>query len=174
MYLCMYVRMKKYIWKDWQYVTYNITTVCRAHLVSDVKNTAVQTAIKINQDANIFVSEFSRQVSFPLREGRQAYVLCIEGSATLTCQPLPDSDSTCSDSIVSKGQKQVRYLLYLYIRICMYVCMYVCMYTYTVCITNVCIVFECICYFIKLPIMHVTIHTYLHINIHTYKYILCN
>ena len=102
----------------------SVPTVCRAHLVSDVKNTAVQTAIKINQDANIFVSEFSRQVSFPLREGRQAYVLCIEGSATLTCQPLPDSDSTCSDSIVSKGQKQVRYLyVYMYVR--MYVCIHI-------------------------------------------------
>ena len=78
--------------------------------MSDVKNTAVQTAIKINQDANIFVSEFSRQVSFPLRAGRQAYVLCIEGSVTLTCQPLPDSDATCSDSVASKGQKQVRCL----------------------------------------------------------------
>jgi len=121
MYVC---KNEENRWKDWQYVNYNIPTVCRAHLVSDVKNTAVQTAIKINQDANIFVSEFSRQVSFPLREGRQAYVLCIEGSATLTCQPLPDSDSTCSDSIGSKGQKQVRYL-----HICMYVRMYVCIHT---------------------------------------------
>ena len=76
--------------------------------MSDVKNTAAVTAIKINQDANIFVTEFSRQVSFPLREGRQAYVLCVEGAVTLTCQPLPGSDSTCSDSVASKGHKQVR------------------------------------------------------------------
>ena len=53
-----------------------------AHLVSDVQNKAVSTPIKINQDANIHVSEFDlgKTVEFSVEEGRQAYVLCVEGS----------------------------------------------------------------------------------------------
>ena len=58
----------------------------RHHLVSDVENTAVQTPVKINQDANIHVTEVfpGTQAEFVLHDGRQAYVLCIEGSAIFT------------------------------------------------------------------------------------------
>lgn len=43
----------------------------------------VVTPIKINQDANIHVTEVhpGHQVQFFLQEGRQAYILCVEGTA---------------------------------------------------------------------------------------------
>ena len=43
-------------------------------------------SVPIHQDAQIFVSELSRKgssVPFPLREGRQAYLVCVEGSVTV-------------------------------------------------------------------------------------------
>jgi redox-sensitive bicupin YhaK (pirin superfamily) len=57
---------------------------CRSHLVSDV-NSQASTPIKINQDANIFVSEVSagHQLEFTVEEGRQAYLLLVEGSGTI-------------------------------------------------------------------------------------------
>lgn len=58
----------------------------RSHLVSDNADTLTNTPIKINQDANIHVTEVfpGHSVDFELKEGRQAYLLCIEGSATFT------------------------------------------------------------------------------------------
>jgi redox-sensitive bicupin YhaK (pirin superfamily) len=55
-------------------------------LVSDSQDSATTTPIKINQDANIHVTEVfpGSTVDFQLREGRQAYLLCVEGSATFT------------------------------------------------------------------------------------------
>jgi quercetin 2,3-dioxygenase len=49
--------------------------------VSDVQS-AAETPIKINQQANIHVTELApgATVSFQLAEGRQAYLLCMEGS----------------------------------------------------------------------------------------------
>ncbi|EDQ84431.1 uncharacterized protein MONBRDRAFT_34691 [Monosiga brevicollis MX1] len=57
-----------------------------AHLVADVKNTSADTPVKINQDANIWVTELDegKESTFELREGRQAYILCLEGATTLT------------------------------------------------------------------------------------------
>jgi redox-sensitive bicupin YhaK (pirin superfamily) len=51
------------------------------HLVSDVQKSPGSTPVKINQDANIYVSEISpgKSVLFPLNEGRQAYVIILEG-----------------------------------------------------------------------------------------------
>lgn len=48
--------------------------------MSDVQS-AVNTPIKINQDANIFVTEVEagKEVDFIIEQGRQAYLLCIEG-----------------------------------------------------------------------------------------------
>merc|ERR1712146_362284 len=48
-----------------------------AHLVADVKNTSADTPVKINQDANIWVTELDegKEGTFVLREGRQAYIL---------------------------------------------------------------------------------------------------
>lgn len=56
-----------------------------AHLVSDVKNTGAETPVKINQDANIFVTELSpgTTVELDIKPDRQAYYLCIEGAATI-------------------------------------------------------------------------------------------
>ena len=56
--------------------------VTRAHLVSDVKGSE-STPIKINQDANIHVTEVNQgqSVTFTLNPGRQAYLLCMEGNA---------------------------------------------------------------------------------------------
>lgn len=58
------------------------------HLVSDALNDSVATPIKINQDANIHVTEVQpgHHVEFNLQKGRQAYVVCLEGSAVFTGQ----------------------------------------------------------------------------------------
>lgn len=42
--------------------------------------------IKINQDANIYVTEVdpNTTVTFNLQEGRQAYLLCIEGASSVS------------------------------------------------------------------------------------------
>ena len=49
--------------------------------MSDVQQSDVNTPIKINQDANIFVTEVEagKEVDFTIEQGRQAYLLCIEG-----------------------------------------------------------------------------------------------
>ena len=57
-----------------------------AHLVADVANPdAAQVPVRINQDANIFASELDHGASttFHLRQGRQAYLICLEGDLNL-------------------------------------------------------------------------------------------
>jgi redox-sensitive bicupin YhaK (pirin superfamily) len=51
-----------------------------------VKDSSTNTPIKINQDANIHVAEIfpRKSIDFQLGSGRQGYLLCIEGSATVT------------------------------------------------------------------------------------------
>lgn len=53
--------------------------------MADVANETTQAPVKINQDANIFVSEIDAEfsVSFDLGPSRQAYLLCIEGSVVV-------------------------------------------------------------------------------------------
>ena len=53
-------------------------------MVSGVTSGA-STDIKINADANIFVSEIEHgsTLAFEIKEGRQAYFLCIEGSSKI-------------------------------------------------------------------------------------------
>lgn len=60
-----------------------------AHLVSDVDDSATVTPIKINQDVNIFVAELEpyHTVTFQLREGRQGYLLAIEGTTDVFGPP---------------------------------------------------------------------------------------
>ena len=50
-----------------------------------MRNDTVETPISINQDANIFVAELDegKTVSFEVQEGRQVYVICIEGTVTM-------------------------------------------------------------------------------------------
>lgn len=56
-----------------------------AHLVSDAANGDVETPVKINQDANIYVTELSpgKAIELSVSSNRQAYFLCIEGAATI-------------------------------------------------------------------------------------------
>lgn len=56
-----------------------------AHLVSDASDRTTSTPVKINQDVNIHVTEVSpgHEVSFELKDDRQAYLLCIEGNAAI-------------------------------------------------------------------------------------------
>jgi len=59
-----------------------------AHLVSDTQNIDVTTPVKVNQDINVYVTELEENAKVPLllREGRQAYLLCVEGSVSLQKQ----------------------------------------------------------------------------------------
>lgn len=54
--------------------------------MSDVLDHTTDTPIKINQDANIFVTEITpgNTVEFCVKNGRQAYLLCLEGSASIS------------------------------------------------------------------------------------------
>ena len=57
-----------------------------AHLVSDTKNESTPTTpVKINQDANIFVSRLSpgASASLTIAPSRQAYMLCLDGCASV-------------------------------------------------------------------------------------------
>jgi quercetin 2,3-dioxygenase len=67
-------------------------------LVSDVQSEAA-TAVKVNQDVNLFVTEVApgAQVQFEVKEGRQAYMLCVEGSG--------DFVTTSSGSSTSLSQR---------------------------------------------------------------------
>jgi len=55
-----------------------------AHLVGDVD--AKDARVAINQDANIFATEFDAggKLPFALGARRQAYMVCLEGSVSLT------------------------------------------------------------------------------------------
>ena len=57
-----------------------------AHLVTDVRESSSAAPIKINTDANIFVAEIDAagSVSLEVTEGRQAYVLNVEGGGSLS------------------------------------------------------------------------------------------
>jgi redox-sensitive bicupin YhaK (pirin superfamily) len=54
------------------------------HMVSDVQNNA-ETDVKINTDANMFAAEIEegKELVLEIKEGRQAYVLCVDGTTTL-------------------------------------------------------------------------------------------
>ena len=57
-----------------------------AHLVGDVADASRAPPVRFNADANIFATELgaSSSVAFALQEGRQAYVVQLEGDAALT------------------------------------------------------------------------------------------
>lgn len=65
-----------------------------SHMVSDVEDPSAQTAVKVNQDANIFATEVEagRSVSMDLSAGRQGYLVCMEGSATVSLPGQPPAD----------------------------------------------------------------------------------
>jgi quercetin 2,3-dioxygenase len=74
----------------------------RAHLVSDVQSEAT-TAVKVNQDVNLFVTEVApgAQVQFEVKEGRQAYMLCVEGSGDFVATDSSGSSSSSTNGSIS-------------------------------------------------------------------------
>jgi len=58
------------------------------HLVSDVKNAEVETPVKISQDADAHAAELElgQSVKHELPEGRQAYLICLEGKIKINNQ----------------------------------------------------------------------------------------
>jgi quercetin 2,3-dioxygenase len=68
------------------FVTSILEHFYRCHMVSDIQGPE-DTHAKINQDANVFVVqiECGRTVSMEIREGRQAYLLCVEGECDVIC-----------------------------------------------------------------------------------------
>jgi redox-sensitive bicupin YhaK (pirin superfamily) len=61
------------------------------HMVSDINGNA---PIKINQDANIYSLELEqgKNIEFPVKEGRQAYLVQIEGTTVIKDVELNDRD----------------------------------------------------------------------------------
>jgi len=55
------------------------------HLTSDVTNAAVKTPVELNQDVDCYAAELEdgKSLSIDVPKGRQAYLLCIEGSLEL-------------------------------------------------------------------------------------------
>jgi len=55
------------------------------HMVSDTVDEDSETPVKINTDANMFVTELTegRALDFDVRSGRQAYLLCVDGNTTI-------------------------------------------------------------------------------------------
>lgn len=68
-------------------------------MVSDVKSSSA-TAIKINQDANIYVTEIEngKSTDFSVGVDRQVYLLCVEGQASVSfgdsCVTLDQHDAS--------------------------------------------------------------------------------
>lgn len=66
---------------------YFLYTPYRYHMVTDERKQAEHpdVPIRINQDANIYVTEINPSSSVPIRvhENRQAYFLCVEGNAVV-------------------------------------------------------------------------------------------
>ena len=56
------------------------------HMVSAVNNDEVETPVKINTDANMYVAEIQKGGGreLPIQAGRMAYVLCISGQVGVT------------------------------------------------------------------------------------------
>ena len=65
------------------------------HLVSDVKNTAVETPVKISQDANAYATELDlgQKVTHEMPKGRQAYLVCLEGKVKVNGTELARHDA---------------------------------------------------------------------------------
>jgi len=80
------------------YGSFNATTLLKnevIHLASGVKDYKTQTPVKINQDVNCHAAELElgQSVSVDLPIGRQAYLLCIEGSIKVNGEALTKYDA---------------------------------------------------------------------------------
>ncbi|CAJ1965685.1 unnamed protein product [Cylindrotheca closterium] len=73
------------------------------HLASSIKDNANDTPVKLNQDVNCRAGELElgKSVSVDLPEGRQAYLLCVEGSLKVNGQALARHDAC---EITSDGE----------------------------------------------------------------------
>jgi len=57
-----------------------------SHLVADHDDDKSKAPVRLHQDVNMFVAEFPAGAdpsAFPLKQGRQAYLLCVEGAVRL-------------------------------------------------------------------------------------------
>jgi len=65
------------------------------HLVSDIKNDDIQTPVKISQDVNVHATELDlgKKVMYKLPEGRQAYLVCLEGQIKVNGKILERQDA---------------------------------------------------------------------------------
>jgi redox-sensitive bicupin YhaK (pirin superfamily) len=63
----------------------DVTKNIMQHLTSDVANGVATTPVKLNQDVDCFTAELEegKSLSIDIPEGRQAYLLCVEGSLEL-------------------------------------------------------------------------------------------
>jgi len=65
------------------------------HLASDVADDAASTPVQLNQDVDCYAAELeeNRSLSIDVPEGRQAYLLCVEGSLELNGKKLERHDA---------------------------------------------------------------------------------
>lgn len=70
------------------------------HMVSDVENAKVKTDVKINTDANMYAAEIEsgRELVLSVEAGRQAYVLCIDGTSKFIQKQGIPGDEVCTDA----------------------------------------------------------------------------
>ena len=78
------------------------------HLVSNAVDKSTSTPVEINQDLDGFASEIEKgkKVVYELPEGRQAYLLCIEGGVTVNGEQLKKYDS-CEITGTSGGSLEI-------------------------------------------------------------------
>ena len=86
------------------YGSFDPNTVCEGtseerknslqHLVSNVEDKSTSTPVEINQNVDAYAAEITKgeKVSLDLAEGRQAYLLCIEGGVTVNGKQLEKYD----------------------------------------------------------------------------------
>ena len=86
------------------------------HLLADINAGEMLCSSRINQDCNIFVSEIDRDVAtgglgFSLKAGRQAYVLNIEGEATITTNSTdcPTASLATYESATATGPLELKF-----------------------------------------------------------------
>jgi redox-sensitive bicupin YhaK (pirin superfamily) len=77
------------------------------HLVSNVKDVSASAPVKINQDVDGYASELEagQSVSLDLPQGRQGYLLCIEGSVSVNGKALAKYDAC---EIAGGGSVEIR------------------------------------------------------------------
>ncbi len=81
------------------------------HMVSSVEGTA---PIKIHQDVNIYSTYTDKEFLFEVKNGRQAYIILIEGEALIGNEELWEGDSieSIEESIIIKPKEKSHLLLF--------------------------------------------------------------